>query len=59
MLGLICSNYLRIFDANKMNIESLLRYFNFSLPLVNPVPVADLWHKDVPLKVVMFAWRLF
>lgn len=23
------------------------------------VPVSSLWHKDVPLKVVLFAWRLF
>jgi len=22
-------------------------------------PVPSLWHKDVPLKVVLFAWRLF
>jgi len=23
------------------------------------VPASSLWHKDVPLKVVLFAWRLF
>jgi len=28
-------------------------------PIVTLVPVSSLWHKDVPLKVVLFAWRLF
>ena len=30
---------------------------NFIVDLA--VPVSSLWHKDVPLKVVLFAWRLF
>jgi len=30
---------------------------NFTVDLA--VPVSSLWHKDVPLKVVLFAWRLF
>ena len=31
----------------------------FLQPIVNPVDAKLLWHKDVPLKVVMFIWRLF
>lgn len=26
---------------------------------MQPVAVYSLWHKDVPLKVMLFAWRLF
>ena len=40
------------------SVRSAYRIITISPPLVNPVPVADLWHKDVPLKVVLFAWRL-
>jgi len=28
-------------------------------PIATPMPVSSLWHKDVPLKVVLFAWWLF
>jgi len=37
------------------SVHSAYRIINIYPPLVNLVSVADLWHKDVPLKVVLFA----
>lgn len=31
----------------------------FQPPFVSMVAVSSLWNKDVPLKVVLFAWRMF
>jgi len=39
--------------------RSAYRILAINSPLINPVPAADLWHTDVPLKVFLFAWRLF
>lgn len=41
------------------SVRSAYRILTNTSSLVNPVPIADPWHKDVPLKVVLFAWRLF
>jgi len=43
-------NIFRVYSYNFLNANS-------SVDLV--VHVSSLWHKDVPLKVVLFAWRLF
>jgi hypothetical protein len=40
-------------------VRSAYNFLNNQSPLENAVPVPDLWHKDVPLKVVLIAWRLF
>jgi len=46
-------------SSNVFSVRSAYRFLT-DHPLVDsPVTVYDLWHKDVPLKVVLFAWRLF
>ena len=40
-------------------VRSAYNFFNANVPVGFVVPVSSLWHKDVPLKVVLFAWRLF
>jgi hypothetical protein len=34
-------------------------FLNVQAPVDHAVFVSSLWHNDVPLKVVLFAWRLF
>jgi len=36
-----------------------LYFLNHSTPIELPVVDSYLWNKDVPLKVLLFAWRLF
>jgi len=46
----------------KSNVYFVRSAYNFmtSQPLVDSqVDAKSLWHKDIPLKVVVFAWRLF
>jgi len=40
-------------------VRSAYNFLNDQFPIENAVPVSSLWHKDVPLKVVLFAWHLF
>jgi len=46
-------------SSNVYSVRSAYRVLTVHRPLVPSVTVSDLWHKDVPLKVVLFAWRLF
>ena len=45
--------------SNDFSVRSAYDFLSATPPLTLSVPVASLWHKDVPLKVVLFAWRLF
>lgn len=46
-------------SSNVYSVRSVYRVLTIQPHVVSPVTVSDLWHKDVPLKVVLFAWRLF
>jgi len=46
-------------NSKSFSVRSAYNYTTAQLPIVTLVPVSSLWHKDVPLKVVLFAWRLF
>jgi len=46
-------------SSNVFSFQNAYNYLTVHPPLVSLVPAASLWHKDVPLKVVLFAWRLF
>jgi len=49
-------------DSSKVfTVRSAYNFLTFQPPIASPVAVvvSSLWHKDVPLKVVLFAWRLF
>jgi len=37
----------------------MYKFLSFQYPLNSLVATASMWHKDVSLKVVLFAWRLF
>ena len=46
-------------SSNVFSVRSAYNFLSANPPLTLSVPIASLWHKDVPLKVVLFAWRLF
>ena len=46
-------------SSNVFSVRSAYRLLTDHSLVDSPVTVYDLWHKDVPLKVVLFAWRLF
>jgi len=47
-------------DSSKaFTVRSAYNFLTTQHPIAQPVVVSSLWHKDVPLKVVLFAWRLF
>ena len=46
-------------SLNVYSVRSAYRVLTIHPPLVPSVTVSDLWHMDVPPKVVLFAWRLF
>jgi len=46
-------------SSNVFSVRSAYNFLSANPPLASSVPVASLWHKDVPLKVVLFAWCLF
>jgi len=51
-----------IWNLEKLNTFSVRSAYNFQTSqhsVDTPVDVKKLWLKDVPLKVVVFAWRLF
>jgi len=41
------------------SVRSAYKMLTFQPLTVTVVSVSSLWNKDVPLKVVLFAWRLF
>jgi len=40
-------------------VRSAYKLLTFQPLSVSMVAVSSLWNKDVPLKVVLFAWRMF
>ena len=47
-------------DSSKaFTVRSAYNFLTTQHPITQLVVVSSLWHKDVPLKVVLFAWRLF
>jgi len=47
-------------DSSKaFTVRSAYNFLTTQHPIAQPVVVSSLCHKDVPLKVVLFAWRLF
>ena len=46
-------------SSNIFTVRSAYNFITFQPPLASRVDASHLWHKDVPLKVVLFAWRLF
>jgi len=45
--------------SHVFSVRSAYNFLTFQPSTVLPVAVSSLWNKDIPLKVVMFAWRLF
>ena len=45
-------------STNTFSVRSAYKYLTLQPPLVSSVDALSLWHKDVPLKVVLFGWRL-
>ena len=46
-------------NSNTFTVRSLYNFLTIQSQVDLPVDASSLWHKDVPLKVVLFAWRLF
>jgi len=46
-------------NSSAFSVRSLYRFLTLHPQVDLPVDAASLWHKNVPLKVVFFAWRLF
>jgi len=46
-------------SSNVFSVKSAYNALTSQPPIELPVTASSLWHKDVPLKVVLFAWRLF
>jgi len=46
-------------SSNAFSVRSAYKYLTLQPPLMSSVDVLSLWHKDVPLKVVLFVWCLF
>jgi len=42
-------------SSNIFSVRSAYNFLSANPPLASSVPGASLWHKDVPLKVVLFA----
>jgi len=45
--------------TNIYSVRSAYKFLNDQVSVNNATLVPSLWHMDVPLKVVLFAWRLF
>jgi hypothetical protein len=45
--------------SNVYSVCSAYNHLTSQYTADSPVAVKSLWHKDIPLKVVVFAWRLF
>jgi len=46
-------------NSNTFIVRSLYNFLAIQPQVGLPVDVSSIWHKDVPLKVVLFGWRLF
>jgi len=46
-------------SSHSFTVHSLYNYLTIQPQVELPVDVSSIWHKDVPLKVVVFVWRLF
>ena len=46
-------------SSHVFTVRSAYKFLSFRPPLDSLVAATSLWHKDVLLKVVLFAWRLF
>ena len=49
----------RLETSSVYTVRSAYKFLNANVAVDQAVPVSSLWHKNVPLKVVIFAWRLF
>jgi len=49
----------RLDSSSNYTVRSAYKYLNDQFHIGSEVQVPVFWHKDVPLKVVLFAWRLF
>jgi len=49
----------RLKSPSIYTVCSAYNYLNAQVPIDHVVHVSSLWHKDLPLKMVLFAWRLF
>jgi len=45
--------------SNAFTVRSLYNFLTLQPHIDLPVAASSIWHKDVSLKVVLFAWRLF
>jgi len=45
-------------STNNYSVRSAYKFLTLQPPLVSSVDALSLWHKDVPLKVVLFGWRI-
>jgi len=45
--------------SQAFSVCSVYKFLTAQPHVDSPVAVASLWHKDVPLKVVLFVWRFF
>jgi len=46
-------------SSHAFSVRSVYKFITIKPPIDLPVAVSSLWQKDVPLKVVLFAWGLF
>lgn len=49
----------RLETSSIYTVRSAYNFLNANVTVDLAVPVSSLWYKDVPLKVIVFAWRLF
>lgn len=49
----------RLDSSSAYTVRSTYNYLNANVHVDHVVPISSLWHRDVPLKVILFAWRLF
>jgi len=45
--------------SNSFTVRSMYNSLTIQPQIELPVDASSIWHKDVPLKVVVFVWRLF
>jgi len=49
----------RLETSSVYTVRSVYKFLNDNVTVDKAMPVSSLWHKNVPLKVVIFAWRMF
>jgi hypothetical protein len=57
-VGRVDKRVWRLETSSVYTVRSAYKFFNANVPADPGVPIDSLWHKDVPLKVVLFVWRL-